>query len=201
MLPFDVIAVRLFLRLLVGVILLSVGVGKLAHPRQFQRDIQDYHVVLSILEKRLALTAVLSLGIPLAELLAGLGLISGFWLMIAIVLALALFVVFSSAITINLVRGKRVWETLRRDLSCHCGGVVGNHLISWWLVGRNGLLIVGLLVLFVTPLDSFTVASFVRSPSLLNQSLVSTIVPVIVMVGAVMAVIALCNAARALWNA
>jgi hypothetical protein len=82
---------------------------------------------------------MLATGIPLAELLAGLGLISGFWLVPAIVLAMALFVVFCIAITINLVRG-------RRDLSCHCGGVIGNHLISWWLVGRNGLLIIGLVI-------------------------------------------------------
>ncbi len=190
-LPVAFVTVRLFVRLLLGVLLLSVGVGKLSHPRQFQQGIQDYHVVPSLLEKKLALTALLSLAIPLAELLAGLGLISGFWLIAAIVLALALFVVFSVAIIINLACG-------RRDLSCHCGGIVGNHLISWWLVGRNSLLIVGLVLLLFTPPDSFTVASFIRSPSLLNQSLVSTIVPVAVLVGAVIAVIALCNAARVL---
>ncbi len=187
------ISARLFVRLLLGVLLLSVGVSKLAHPRQFQRGIQDYHIVPGLLEKKLALTALLSFGIPLAELLAGLGLISGFWLVPAIVLALALFVVFSSAITINLARG-------RRDLSCHCGGVVGNHLISWWLVGRNGMLIIGLVLLLVTPPDTFTVASFVRSPSLLNSSFISTIVPVAVLVGAVIAIIVLCNAARVLWR-
>ena len=193
MLPFDVNAVQLFLRLLLGVLLLSVGLSKLAHPRQFQRSIQDYHVVPSMLEKKLALTALLSIGIPLAELLAGLGLLSGFWLMVAIVLALALFVVFSSAMSINLARG-------RRDLSCHCGGVVGNHLISWWLVGRNLALLACLFVLLLTPADQFTVASLVRSPSLLNASFISTIVPVVVLVGAVITVIALFNAARVLWR-
>ena len=184
---------RLFIRLLLGILLLSVGVSKLSHLRQFQRGIQDYHIVPSLLEKKLALTALLSLGIPLAELIAGLGLISGFWLVPAIMLTLALFVVFSAAIILNLARG-------RRDLSCHCGGVIGNHLISWWLVGRNGLLIIGLVLLLVTPPDSFTVASFVRSPSLLNSSFISTIVPVVVLVGAVIAVIALFNAARVLWR-
>ena len=184
---------RLFIRLLLGVLLLSVGGNKLAHPRQFQRGIQDYHIVPSLLEKKLALTALLSLGIPLAELIAGLGLISGFWLVPAIMLTLALFVVFSAAIILNLARG-------RRDLSCHCGGVIGNHLISWWLIGRNGLLIIGLVLLLITLPDSFTVASFVRSPSLLNSSFISTIVPVVVLVGAVIAVIALFNAARVLWR-
>lgn len=193
-LPVAFVSVRLCVRLLLGVLLLSVGVGKLAHPRQFQQGIQNYQVIPSMLEKKLALTALLSFGIPLAELLAGLGLISGFWLVPAIVLGLALFVVFSAAITINLVRG-------RRDLSCHCGGVVGTHLISWWLVGRNSLLVAGLVLLLVTPPDTFTIVAFVRSPSLLNQSFVSTIVPVVVLVGALVAVIALFNAARVLWHA
>ncbi len=192
-LPVTLVYIRFGVRLLLGVLLLSVGVSKLAHPRQFQRGIQDYHILPSLLEKKLALAALLSFGIPLAELLAGLGLLSGFWLVPAIVLAIALFVVFSAAITINLVRG-------RHDLSCHCGGIVGNHLISWWLVGRNGLLIVGLGFLLVTPPDSVTVVSFLRSPSLLNSSLVSTIVPVAVLVGAVVAIIVLCNAARVLWR-
>ncbi len=193
MLPFAVIAIRLFLRLFVGVILLSVSVSKLAHLRQFQQGIQNYQVVPSPLASKRAFSMALTIAIPLAELLAGLGLITGFWLFPAALLAVALFVVFCIAITINLVRG-------RRDLSCHCGGAIGNHLISWWLVGRNGLLIVCLLVLLVTPPDTFTVASFVQSPSLLNQFFVSTIVPVAVLVGAVIAVIALFNAAQVLWR-
>ncbi len=106
-LPVAFVSVRLFVRLVFGVLLLSVGVSKLAHPRQFQQGMQDYHIMPSMLEKKLALTAPLSFGIPLAELLAGLGLISGFWLAAAIVLAMALFVVFSVAIVINLARGRR----------------------------------------------------------------------------------------------
>ena len=136
---------------------------------------------------------ILSVCIPVAELLAGLGLLSGFWLIAANVLAILLFVVFSGAMIINLMRD-------RHDLSCHCGGAIGNHTISWWLVGRNGLLILSLILLLVTPPDTFTVASFVRSPSLLNASFVSTLVPIAVIVGAVIAVIALCNAARVLWR-
>ena len=191
-LPVAFVSVRLFLRLLLGVILLSVGVSKFAHLRQFQRGIQDYQVLPSTLASKNDFSMMLATGIPLAELLAGLGLISGFWLIPAALLAMALFVMFCIAIIINLARG-------RRDLSCHCGGVVGNHLISWWLVGRNGLLILGLVLLLVTPPDTFTVASFMRSPSLLNQSFVSTIVLVAVLVGAVVTAVALFHAARVLW--
>lgn len=190
-LPVAFVSVRLFLRLLLGVLLLSVGASKLAHPHQFQQGIQDYQVVPSTLASKSAFSMALALGIPLAELLAGLGLISGLWLVPAIILALALFVVFCIAIAINLMHS-------RRNLSCHCGGAIGNHPISWWLVGRNGLFTACLLILLVTPPDLFTIASFVRSPSLLNASFVSTIVPVAVLVGVVIAAFVLFNAARVL---
>lgn len=87
---------------------------------------------------------------------------SGFWLTSALVGELALFGSFSLTLALNLVRG-------RRDLSCHCGGLVGNHLISWWLVGRNGLLLTSLLVLLLTPPDRYTVAAFVQNPSLWSR--------------------------------
>ena len=192
-LPIVLVSIPLFVRLLLGVLLLSVGGSKLAHLRQFQRGIQDYQLLPRVLQAKSDFSLTLATAIAVAELLAGLGLLSGFWLVPAALLAMALFIVFCAAMSINLMRG-------RRDLSCHCRGVVGNHLISWWLVRRNSLLILGLVLLLVTPPDSFTVASFVGSQSLLNQSFVSTIVPVVVLVGAVSAVIALFNAARVLWR-
>jgi len=157
-----------FLRLVLAGVLLSASVSKLAHPRQFQRAIQEYQVLPSGLQAKRAFLLLLAFAIPLAELLAGGGLISGFWLIPAVVGALALFVLFSLALTLNLVRG-------RRDISCQCGGVMGNHLISWWLVGRNGLLLLSLLALLLTPPDSYTVTAFVQSPSLWNRFLLGAL--------------------------
>src|SRR5258706_282944 len=170
-LPIDLMYIRLFIRLLLGLILLSVSVSKLAHPVRFRRGIQDYQVFPSILGSKIAFPAIASFCIPLAEIAAGLGLISGFLLVSASVLTLVLFVLFSGAIIVNLMRG-------RYNLSCHCGGTLGDHSISWWLVGRNCLFIVSLLVLLATPSDMFTVDTFVRSPSLLNGGLLSKVFPI-----------------------
>ncbi len=188
--PIDVFAIRFFLRLLLGLILLSVGVSKLLRHRQFQQGIQDYKVVPPVLEARLALSAVLSYALPLAELVAGLGLLSGLLLMPAALLTLALFLLFSGAILINLLRG-------RRDLSCHCGGALGDHRISWWLVARNGLLIASIVFLLFTPPDLFTLDRLLRSPSVLSASMwVSIVLPVTLLVIGVCAVLLLFNAAR-----
>ena len=192
-LPVDSTAVRLFLRLLFGLILLSAGTCKLVHSQQFRQSIQDYRLVPSKLEAQLSASIILSFVIPIAELLTGLGLISGFWLVPAAVLAIGLFVVFSGAITINLLRG-------RRDLSCHCGGVVGDHLISWWLVVRNMLFVASLLVVLVTPPDVFTVEKVVQQPSVLQENFVGVVLPVAILVGGTLTLFMLFNAIRLLWD-
>ena len=192
-LPVAMIALRLFVRLLLGAIFLSTGVSKFAHPRRFQRGIQDYEVLPAKLESKLALSRLLTFGIPIVELAVALSLLSGFLLVPASILGLVLLVVFSAAIASNLLRG-------RTDLSCHCGGSLGEHRISWGLVGRNGLLMVSLLVLLLTPSDIFTLEMFIRSPSTLSAVLFSTALPVALLVGTVVAVLALIRLTRGVWH-
>jgi len=192
--PIVLIALRLFLRLLLGLLLVSVGIGKLIHPDRFRRGILDYKILLPALEARFRISTILSFSIPVGELLAGLGLLSGFLLVPAIILTVVLFVTFSWAMILNLRRG-------RRDLACHCGGIIGNHIISWWLVGRNGLMMLGLLFLLVTPFDTLTVGTLLRSPSAVSATLwTNAVLPVALLVGVVLVVLALFNSARALFR-
>jgi uncharacterized membrane protein YphA (DoxX/SURF4 family) len=191
----DLMYARLFIRLLLGLILLSVGISKLRNPTSFRRGIQDYRLFSPALEAKLRLSHVLSFALPLAELLVGVGLVSGLVFIPTAILALLLFVTFSGAMLINLIRG-------RRDLSCHCAGALGDHHISWWLIGRNGVFIVCLLLLLFTPADIFTVGTIVRSPSSVNVTLwLNMLLPVVVLlVGIVLVVLVLFNAARTLWH-
>jgi len=48
---------------------------------------------------------------------------------------LGLFACYTTAISVNLVRG-------RRDIGCGCSGAMHKQLITWWLVFRNLLLMV-----------------------------------------------------------
>lgn len=188
------IALRLFLRLLLGLILISVGISKLARPGDFQRGIRDYQIFSSAQESKLAISTILACCFPVAEILSGLGLITGLLLNPAILLGISLLIVFSAAITINLVRG-------RTDLSCHCGGAIGDHRISWWLVGRNGILIIGLLFLLVTPVDMFTAVTLARYPFAVSATLwMNTALPVVLLVGMVLVVLVLLNVTRTLFR-
>ncbi len=188
-LPVEIIALRLFVRFLLGAIFLSTGVSKLAHPRRFQRGIQDYQVLPAVVESKLALSWLLVLGIPSMELVVALSLLSGFLLVPASVLGLGLLVVFSTAIASNLLRG-------RSDLSCHCGGSVGEHRISWWLVGRNGVFGAGFLLVLITPVDSFTLDTLIRRPSFFSGAFLSTVVPVVLLVVGILLVVVLVQTAR-----
>ncbi|MNC29727.1 Methylamine utilization protein MauE [compost metagenome] len=63
---------------------------------------------------------------------------------LCVISSIFLLLLYSLAITINLLRGKR-------DLSCGCGGLVGNHKLSWWLVFRNLVLILIVISLLFLP--------------------------------------------------
>lgn len=67
------------------------------------------------------------------ELLLGVLLLLGLFQPLAAVGCAGMLAVYSIAIAINLRRG-------RLEMSCGCGGVAGQHSISWKLVARNAVL-------------------------------------------------------------
>ncbi len=62
----------------------------------------------------------------------------------AAVLMLALLVLYSAAIAINLVRG-------RRDIECGCGGAATHVPLSGWLLARNAALMATALAVCAAP--------------------------------------------------
>lgn len=71
--------------------------------------------------------------VPFAELTIGVGLIVPANRHAAALAGLALLVIYTAAIAVNLARG-------RRDLACGCGGPDDARPIAPWMVGRNLLL-------------------------------------------------------------
>jgi hypothetical protein len=71
------------------------------------------------------------------ELALGILLLLGLFQPFAAAGCVMMLIVYTIAITINLRRG-------RTEMSCGCGGVAGQHLLSWKLVLRNvGLALAG----------------------------------------------------------
>ena len=163
--------VQLFIRFLLGLILLSTSLSKLFRLSRFRRTILEYQILpLSFASHKIFLMVV-SLVIPIAELLVAFGLVSGLFLRYSIGIACGLLLLFSLAIAVNLIRG-------RSDLSCHCDGVFSSHRISWWLVGRNCLMIAALLFLYFTPAPPFTLDALFDSPSSYSPVFLNTVLPI-----------------------
>lgn len=185
---------RLFIRFTLGILLISVALSKLLHRRDFRGAIQDYRLIPAALETSLKLSGLLSVLVPPLELLLGIAIISGVFLVPALLLGILLLSVYTAALIINLRRG-------RSELSCGCGGILGNHQISWWMVGRNILLLAGTLLLLITPPDPFQIdllsgTGFHAQP----VDWLSAALPAAICVTLFLAAIALLNAARVLWE-
>jgi hypothetical protein len=97
------------------------------------------------------------------SLFSSIGLISGAFLTYTVCLSFGLVLLFNIAIIVNLLRGYT-------RLSCHCGGVLGDHQISWWLVGRNSLISLCLIWLLFLPPDMLTFFTLIQDPEAFVRS-------------------------------
>ncbi|WP_211326186.1 MauE/DoxX family redox-associated membrane protein [Thermosporothrix hazakensis] len=139
---------HLSLRMFLGSILISSALTKILHPTNFYVSIRDYRIIPA---KKMgqAIASILVVMIPGGEIVIGSALVVGWPLIFSKVGALLLFLIFSSVISLTIIRK-------RTDILCSCGGILGNHRISWLLVARNVLLLALLLLNIFVPGDTIT---------------------------------------------
>lgn len=124
--PLDEVAVTF--RFALGTIFLISGIAKLPNLHRFEEAVTRYRVLPAVFTRAVVLV------IPPAEAVAGILLLTGLELRATAVGVALLLVVFSTAILVNLLRGRRV--------SCGCFGTLSQREISWLAVLRNIALIV-----------------------------------------------------------
>ena len=88
------------------------------------------------------------------ELLASLMIIFRVFMTYSVIALFLLTAIYSVAIIINLARG-------RKDLSCGCGGVLGDHNISYRLVIRNSLILLGLFLVISLPNANLLIKEYI----------------------------------------
>jgi uncharacterized membrane protein YphA (DoxX/SURF4 family) len=108
---------QLFLRLVLGGLLLLAGASKLAGLAAFRGAVAEYKVLPPFLEAPFAFV------LPFAEVTLGGLLLLGFGTTAASAIAALLFLSFAFAIGLNLARG--------RHFDCHCFGSVQRDTIGW----------------------------------------------------------------------
>jgi hypothetical protein len=113
---------------LVCLVLARALLHKLTARTEFEASLAEYR----ILPARWSAAATMLIG--LLEAVAIVAIILPVWRESGAVLAAALFVLYSAAMAVNLLRG-------RDHIDCGCGG--DGQPLSWFLVGRNLLLVAG----------------------------------------------------------
>ena len=127
--------VQLFLRIVLGGVLLLAGISKLSDRASFREAVADYEVLPA------ALVTPFAAAVPFIETAAGVLLLLGFATTGAATVAAILFLVFAIAIGINVARG--------RHFNCHCFGSVQSDPIGGPALLRSLSLAVAALVVVV----------------------------------------------------
>jgi uncharacterized membrane protein YphA (DoxX/SURF4 family) len=113
-----------FGRTFVAVVLLAAGVTKLGKRQEFVGVVRNYRLLPD------AAAGFVAALLPAIETAVAVGLLFGVLTNWLAATALCLFILFGSAVAINLLRG-------RRNISCGCFGPQQNHHLTWSLVLRN----------------------------------------------------------------
>lgn len=122
--------------ILIGYIFLSTSIHKVLHLKEHFQIIESYKILPQFLNKSFGFLDIM------LEFIIVAGLLTGNLHIYCLILSILLLILYSSAISINLIRGKR-------EIECGCGGVLGNHRISFVLVIRNfGFIIINLVLIY-----------------------------------------------------
>ncbi len=127
--------ITFLLRVILGTIFCSAGYHKLRNFEEHILIIEDYKLLPKSWVKKAGSIEII------LELISGGLLLIGVYQNIASFIVSGLLLTFCVAISVNLLRG-------RNEISCGCGGVVGNHQLSWNMVRRNIVLLLSCIWLF-----------------------------------------------------
>ena len=112
----------LICRLTLAIIFFYAGVEKILYPQEFAVAIYNYQLLPDYVINLLAIF------LPWLEVLIAASLVIGIYTRGAALLSSLLFLIFATALTINLVRGL--------DISCGCFGASSGN-ISWFYLVRD----------------------------------------------------------------
>lgn len=114
----------LLFRLVLAWLFISAFLSKISDFTTHLSIIREYQIIPYRWSKSFA---YVDLGM---QAFVGISMLFGLFTQLGLALALLLLVAYTVAISMNLLKG-------RRQISCGCGGLAGNHFLSWKLVGRN----------------------------------------------------------------
>jgi putative oxidoreductase len=129
--------VGLAARIIVGGYFVYAAVPKIVEPLAFATSIAAYGLVPSVLVNGMALT------LPWLELLCAIGLMVGWRVRLNAISCSAMLAMFTAAVAYAVIAGLKI--------DCGCFGSSGGEEVSWTKVGKNLVMLAGLLYLVWRP--------------------------------------------------
>jgi len=136
-LPYLSLGIRLF----VGGYFVYAALPKIIEPLAFATSISNYGLLPN------AIINVIALVLPWLELLCAVGLMIGWRIKLNAALCAAMLAVFSAAVAYAVIMGLKI--------DCGCFGSAGGDEVSWVKVGKNVLMLLGLVVVYRYPTSPF----------------------------------------------
>jgi len=147
----------------VAMVLVVAGAAKLGNRREFSQTVQNYKVVSPRTSR------VIGIVLPEVELLVGCLLLIKIGVAFAGAVACVLFALFATAISVNLVRG-------RRRIACGCFGPSENRPLGWSHVVQNVALAI------VSLLSAYHMSLAQRSRFLWQSQLAATLAAAVILI-------------------
>lgn len=126
-----------------SVVFLVAGLSKLSAPKRFVGVVRDFELLPG------RLVTPLATWLPRLEILCAILLVLGAWQQAAPAVVASMLVLFSGAVAVNLLRGRRI--------DCGCLTITGHSRITWWTLARNLVLAACAILVAVVPTSTLTV--------------------------------------------
>lgn len=138
MIDLGIPEIAVAVRTAIGLVFLVAAIGKFRHWAVFEGVVANYRLLPE------ALVPMVAKLLPPVEVLLALALLSGSFSPWPEAVAATLLLLFALAMGVNLRRG-------RSQIDCGCFQSALKQSLSWWLVARNGVMTLSLLVVWLSP--------------------------------------------------
>jgi len=124
-----------FARIVIALMFIIVGVGKIAHPEEFAREINNYQILPIIFINPLAIF------LPWLELITGLMILFGMQIRANAIIVLGMLIIFTTGVAIAVVKGL--------SINCGCYSQIAAQKVGIPKILENlGLIILTLILIF-----------------------------------------------------
>lgn len=135
----------LLARIIIGLMFVIVGVGKIAHPAEFADEIANYQILPNYLINLTAIT------VPWIELIAGILVIFGIKQKPSAAIILLMLIVFTSGVAVAMAKGL--------NIDCGCYSQIASQQVGIPKILENTGLMILSIIIMLTNNKKFTLQS------------------------------------------